>query len=508
MKYIKRNFKTSSFVSLLIIAVLLLIQLQYFTSTGLGLGHFYNEEKPKGIRLNIPDDPRFNIALSWYTLSNTESMVLYGISEGVLNYTVNSPELTETIDDTYIHHVILSNLTPNTTYFYKVGGSFSGWSSEYNFTTSPERNSSSLHFIAYGDNRSNKELRRLVNRLVLQNMSTYHSKPVSFIMNVGDMVVRGNQHELFNSFFDDCQMLLDRFPILPIQGNHEFGDLGGSYYKEQFILPENGNNEWYWAIQSGLAFILGLDSENHGMIPYDTQSIPWIKSMLTKAENESTVLWKFALFHQPPFVSSNHMSRTDIRESWCPLFDDNGVDIVFNGHCHQYERSYPVSANITLLTDELYDYNDPLYPIYIVTGAAGQGGPINKLPERENDYMAISNFTWHYVDIFISNNYTNNETTLSAKVIGVIPQYLANGSVDEFDLDKTVLLDNFTITKDIPEKWFDSFSYSNYTDNLNLKKQKMFGYTFIGLTIIVIAGFDIWIIRKRIHFNKISLNNE
>jgi len=504
MKHINQYFKFKPLFNILILTFLITIQLIFFTSMPLVFGSPISEENPKGIRLNIPDDPRSNIALSWYTFSDTESMVIYGISSGSLNLTVNSPENVEQIKDTYIHHVVLSNLDPNTTYFYKVGGSTSGLSPEYNFTTAPERNSSSLHFIAYGDNRSNRDLRRLVNRLVIQNMSTYHSEPVRFIMNMGDLVSSGDEHELFNYFFDDCEMLFQTIPILPIQGNHEFGDFGVSHYREQFVLPENGNDEWYWAIQNGMAFILGLDSESHGVVPYDSQNVPWIDSMLKFANNQSTALWKFAFFHQPPFVSSSHMPRTDIRESWSPVFDNNGVDIVFNGHCHLYERSFPVSSNGSLPTDELYDYQNPANPIYIVTGAAGKGGPIDRLVERENDYMVKSNFTWHYVDIFISNNYTTNETSLSAKVIGIVPQYLANGSVDEYDLSRTVLLDNFTITKDIPDSWFETYQPTDYTDVLNLKRQKIIGYTFVGLVLLSLVGLDVWIIRRRIRFKNKS----
>ena len=504
MKQINQYFKLKPHINILILIFLITFQLFYFTSIPEVFGSPISEENPKGIRLNIPDDPRSHIALSWYTFSDTESMVIYGTSSGSLNLTINSPENVEKIEDTYIHHVVLSNLGPNTTYFYKVGGTTSGWSTEHNFTTAPERNSSSLHFIAYGDNRSNRDLRRLVNRLLIQNMSTYHTEPVGFVMHMGDLVSSGDEHELFNYFFDDSEMLFQTIPILPIQGNHEIGDFGVSHYREQFVLPENGNDEWYWAIQNGMAFILGLDSESHGIIPYDSQSVPWIESMLKFANNQSTALWKFAFFHQPPFVSSSHMPRTDIRESWSPIFDNNGVDIVFNGHCHLYERSFPVSSNGSLPTDELYDYQNPINPIYIVTGAAGKGGPIDRLPERENDYMVKSNFTWHYVDVFISNNYTTNKTSLSAKVIGIIPQYLSNGSLDEFDLSRTVLLDNFTITKDIPDSWFDTYQPTDYTDVLNLKRQKIIGYTFVGLVLLSLVGLDLWIIRRRIRFKNKS----
>ncbi|TFH30598.1 MAG: metallophosphoesterase family protein, partial [Promethearchaeota archaeon] len=413
-------------------------------------------EEPKGIRLNIPDDPRSSMAISWFTYEFTETDINFGLSLGNLNQTNSFFTDTELVKDTYIHHIVLKNLSTNTTYFYQIGGPTSGWSDVYSFTTAPERNASSLHFIAYGDNRSDREIRRLINRAILQNSSSYHSEPIQFIMHMGDMVTRGEEHDLFNDYFDDSQMLHESIPLLPIQGNHEIGNLGKSYYREQFVLPENGNAEWYWALQYGSVFIMGLDSEAHGIIPYDTQSIPWMDSMLQKSHEDLSTLWRFAFFHQPPFVSSSHMPRIDIRDSWSPIFGDNDVDVVFNGHCHLYERSFPVSSNETLSSRERYNYNDPDYPIYIVTGAAGRGGPIDRLPDRENEYMVFSNFTWHYVDVFISNNLTNQKSTLMANVVGIIPQYFSNGSLNEFDLSHTVLLDNFTITKNIPGGWPES----------------------------------------------------
>ncbi|MHA1620272.1 MAG: metallophosphoesterase, partial [Promethearchaeota archaeon] len=425
-----------------------------------------------------------------------ETNINFGLSLADLDQTITFSNETEHVEDTYIHHIVLKNLSTNTTYFYQIGGPTSGWSEVHSFTTAPERNAISLHFIAYGDNRSDRQLRRLVNRAILQNASSYHTEPIQFILHMGDMVTRGEEHDLFNGYFDDSQMLHESIPILPIQGNHEIGDLGQSYYREQFVLPENGNEEWYWALQYGSAFIMGLDSEAHGIIPYDSQSLPWIDSMLEKSHEELSTLWRFAFFHQPPFVSSSHLPRTDIRDSWSPIFDDNGVDIVFNGHSHLYERSFPVSSNETLSTSERYNYSDPDYPIYIVTGAAGRGGPIDRLPERDNEYMVFLNYTWHYMDIFISNNLTTQKSTLTANVVGIIPQHYDNGSIDEFDPSHTVLLDNFTITKDIPMGWQDSVQNTTYQVSGDVSQQKIIGLVLNGSVFLILLGID-WIILRR-----------
>ncbi len=88
------------------------------------------------------------------------------------------------------------------------------------------------------------------------------------------------------------------------------------------------------------------------------------------------------------------------------------------------------------------------------------------------------------------------------------PSYLeTDGSVDEFDefdLNHTVLLDNFTITKDIPDSWFDTFQNIDYPDVLDLERQKIIGYTLSSLVILSLLGLDAWIIRRRIRFINIQ----
>src|SRR5258708_9573457 len=58
--------------------------------------------------------------------------------------------------------------------------------------------------------------------------------------------------------------------------------------------------------------------------------------------------------HQDALSSSKNGNGSDkgIRETWLPLFDKYGVDLVLCGHDHDYERSYPVrGANHKAGTD-------------------------------------------------------------------------------------------------------------------------------------------------------------
>jgi len=104
--------------------------------------------------------------------------------------------------------------------------------------------------------------------------------------------------------------------------------------------------------------------------------------------------WKFVVFHHPPFNSSRaHFSEQQMRLI-SDILEHRGVDVVFNGHVHNYQRTYPlrflarpaldrtfrsapsyvVEGDFTL--DKSFDGAADTTPdgvLYIVTGAGGAG---------------------------------------------------------------------------------------------------------------------------------------
>ena len=53
--------------------------------------------------------------------------------------------------------------------------------------------------------------------------------------------------------------------------------------------------------------------------------------------------WKFVFLHHTPYSCANGIasigSNTTVRNTWGPLFEQYGVDVVFDGHDHIYERT-------------------------------------------------------------------------------------------------------------------------------------------------------------------------
>ncbi|HWN88263.1 MAG TPA: metallophosphoesterase, partial [Chitinophagaceae bacterium] len=66
----------------------------------------------------------------------------------------------------------------------------------------------------------------------------------------------------------------------------------------------------------------------------------WVAKDLTAAANAT---WRFVLFHHPGFNSSRaHYEQQQMRLI-APILEKGKVDIVFAGHVHNYQRTYPIT---------------------------------------------------------------------------------------------------------------------------------------------------------------------
>lgn len=130
---------------------------------------------------------------------------------------------------------------------------------------------------------------------------------------------------------------LDR--MLPVAGNHDWQDGGIKAYRVYFgeRLPADGLT-WY-ATWLGSWRVVVLDSdcdEVEGCGPDSAQG-RWLADELAANQADCTV----ALFHHPRFSSGDeHGDDPAMDAFWQPLYTA-GVDVILNGHEHDYERFAP-----------------------------------------------------------------------------------------------------------------------------------------------------------------------
>ncbi|MEZ4658355.1 MAG: metallophosphoesterase [Caldilineaceae bacterium] len=128
--------------------------------------------------------------------------------------------------------------------------------------------------------------------------------------------------------------LINRF--FPSLGNHDWESMSCSEgtcvgpYLDYFTLP---GNERYYSFERGPVRFFVLDSdprEPDGITPLSTQAM-WLREEL----KSSTATWNLAIAHHSPFSSgSRHGSHKEMQ--W--PFAQWGIDAVFSGHDHVYER--------------------------------------------------------------------------------------------------------------------------------------------------------------------------
>jgi hypothetical protein len=302
--------------------------------------------------LTTTSSPTSSIFINWNTQHVDSTIVAYGLATS----------LEDTIRITGIrnyHHVELTDLVPATEYFYQVvpGGDVK------EFTTFPTQ-ADTFSFIAFGDTRSDS----VAHHSVIDRMAAYE---FVFIMHSGDLVDDGDVTSDWRKFFNVEDTLLQSKHFLPAIGNHE-----SPYwpYDTLFALPES---EDYYSVNYGNTHCIILNTQ---MYLYGAQR-DWLINDLVAASSDTSIDWIFVNFHRPPYSSGSHGSQIDVRNAWCPLFEQYGVDIVFTGHDHDYERTIPING-----------------VVYIVTG--GGGAPLYSV--GTSSWTAYSERTYHFCLIRIA----------------------------------------------------------------------------------------------------------
>jgi hypothetical protein len=128
----------------------------------------------------------------------------------------------------------------------------------------------------------------------------------------------------------------------PATGNHDYETEGASAYFDYFGDAAGQPGKGYYSYDLGRWHIVALNSncEEVGCAASSPQ-LRWLKADLAKDPKTCTL----AYFHYPLFSSGEY--RPGIREVkplWEALYAAN-VDVVLNGHDHNYQRFAPQDPN-------------------------------------------------------------------------------------------------------------------------------------------------------------------
>jgi predicted phosphodiesterase len=166
---------------------------------------------------------------------------------------------------------------------------------------------------------------------VAKMLNSYRAKfPFDFAILLGDNLYGSeNPRDYARKFEIPYKPLLDaKVKFYAALGNHD--DPGQRQYK-----LFNMNGERYYTFKpsliAGVRFF-ALDSNY-----MDPKQLEWLEKELAGSGSD----WKIPFFHHPLYASGMHGSDEILKKQLEPLFVKHGVNVVFMGHEHFYERIKP-----------------------------------------------------------------------------------------------------------------------------------------------------------------------
>ena len=245
-----------------------------------------------------------------------------------------------------LHEFRVTDLEPNTKYFYRVVADVADQKLDgglKTFRTAAPRGEP-FTFVAIGDTQSQPQVVKRVADLA------YETRP-SLLVHAGDLVsTGGDKSHWVNHFFPNMRPLIDRVAIMPVLGNHE---QDARLYYDYMSLPEP--ERWY-SFSYGDADFFMIDGNRS--LGDRSEQLKWLDQALTASDAE----WKFAVLHQPPWTSDSNDYGDTLRtasrrgdmnaRNITSLLEKHGVDICFSGHVHDYERTFPMIDGDVVPWDE------------------------------------------------------------------------------------------------------------------------------------------------------------
>lgn len=374
-----------------------------------------------------------SMIVNWKTSSDNETTVLYGNSPTNLNVTVTGT--TNIFSDTgynnnyYYHTAKITNLQPNTKYYYKIKTGTSE-SAVYNFRTLPLPGQSvtldgKIRFLIMGDNQIKAEPRydslnyKAYKKLKEKfGLTSDPSDNIALTFMVGDQVDVGTLDHYENVHFKKNRKLSPYLPILTTVGNHEtYGTLGMNSYYAHFNIDEikykniSSGNENYYAQQAGNVLFISLSSEHTG-----SAQQTWLQQILNEANNDSTVDWIISLSHRP-YQAEQYVGdiSTWVRNNAVPLLAGSDKYLMHVGaHHHLYHRGQLK--------------NTPNYQIISGGTAWDQYWGMSTEQDFDDVQKTLTDWTYQIIEVDV----TNGKVDIESYSIGGIYTQKDNVLIDSF----------------------------------------------------------------------------
>lgn len=212
----------------------------------------------------------------------------------------------------------------------------------------------------------------------MQIFTERDGRPVDLMLHVGDIAYYdGTDSQFQDTFFNVYGATLRQAVCWPAPGNHETHSMdfkkGSGPYFDAFVLPTDGEaggaasgTEAYYSFEHGDVHFVSLESTVTDRSP-GGMMMRWLREDLEKKQGR----WLIAYWHHPPYSKGRHDSdrerqMLDMRTTFLPVLEAQGVDLILSGHAHLYARS--------MLIDGAYGTPTTTTGVVIDGGDGNRGG--------------------------------------------------------------------------------------------------------------------------------------
>lgn len=294
----------------------------------------------------------------------------------------------------YIHRASMTGLSPGLRYQYHI------WNGSAGF-----RDSTKYHFTAMKDGFWTPRIAvmadfGLENPVSLSSLqSDVEQGSIDCVVHVGDIAYDDyeNNGKTGDLFLQMIEPIAASVPYEVSQGNHEaFED--AVHYRNRWTMQNwETNQNLYHSFNVGPLHWIAFNTEFYFSNPFPAGSygpypefakrqLIWLEQDLIQANRDRAQRpWVVAFGHRPFYCSGvrhgNCAQETaEVRSQLETLFYKYGVDLVFGGHVHAYERLLPTYNN-KVLTAGKDPYLDPLGPVHIIAASAGCLEDVDTFPD-------------------------------------------------------------------------------------------------------------------------------
>ncbi|WP_328976610.1 metallophosphoesterase family protein [Streptomyces canus] len=362
---------------------------------------------PFGRHLAYGNDPRTEMTVSWQVpVAVKKPFIRIGAHPWDLSRKIEAEVRTlytpagvgASGDHTqYYVHAKLSRLRPGQTYYYGVGHQGFDPAEPHltgtlgTFTTAPAHKKP-FTFTAFGDQG--------VSYHALANDSLLLGQNPAFHLHAGDIAYAdpAGQGKTSDTVFDSrtwdqflaqTESVAKSVPWMVSFGNHDmeawYSPNGYGGEEARFTLPDNGPDKAHlpgvYSFVYGNTAVISLDPNDVSFeIPANlgisggTQTT-WFEGQLKKYRASKDIDFIIVFFHHCAYCTSTaHASEGGVRQEWVPLFEKYTVDLVINGHNHQYERTDVIKGDKVAKKLPIGEtaYSETEGVVYVTAGAAGR----------------------------------------------------------------------------------------------------------------------------------------